>query len=367
MIGLVVSNLRRRPARALLTALGTAVGVATIVALLGVVGGIERSAGQFVHLGRADFGIFQRDASDPTASALPQSLVKRVRAQPGVALATPLTLLIEAIPSQPSVVVFGAKPDGFVARRLVFVNGSAATTDRAVAVGDTLAGTMHLHVGSTLRIHNDAFHVSGIYHAGISFQDNGAVITLPTAQRLDGTPNEVTTIPVQVDPGSKPKGVRAQLLRRFPGTQIIGSSEEAARAGANGVLISHAAFVIAVIALIAGGIAVATATLMSVLERRSEFALLSAVGWSSGQITLLVLGEGVAVSLLGAGIGLLLGVVGADLLVSALGASAFVSPELTAWGFGRGILVGVALGVFGGLYPAWRVARMPPAPSLARR
>jgi ABC-type antimicrobial peptide transport system permease subunit len=52
--------------------------------------------------------------------------------------------------------------------------------------------------------------------------------------------------------------------------------------------------------------------------------------------------------------------------VKALSAQAFVSPHITAWGLGRGCLVGVAIGVLGGLYPAWRVTRLMPAESLAR-
>jgi ABC-type antimicrobial peptide transport system permease subunit len=39
---------------------------------------------------------------------------------------------------------------------------------------------------------------------------------------------------------------------------------------------------------------------------------------------------------------------------------------VTAWGLGRGLLVGVAIGVLGGLYPAWRVSRLDPGATLAR-
>ena len=56
----------------------------------------------------------------------------------------------------------------------------------------------------------------------------------------------------------------------------------------------------------------------------------------------------------------------ARLLVDALGASSYASPEVTAWGLGRGLLVGVAIGVLGGLYPAWRVSRLDPGATLAR-
>jgi putative ABC transport system permease protein len=90
------------------------------------------------------------------------------------------------------------------------------------------------------------------------------------------------------------------------------------------------------------------------------------MGWSAGRVASLIVGEGVAVSLLGAALGLLLGVLGSQLLVDAMGVGAYVSPSITAWGLGRGLLVGVGIGVLGGLYPGWRVTRMTPVQGLAR-
>ena len=49
-----------------------------------------------------------------------------------------------------------------------------------------------------------------------------------------------------------------------------------------------------------------------------------------------------------------------------MGVGAYVSPSVTAWGLGRGLLVGVTIGVLGGLYPAWRITRMTPLQGLAR-
>jgi len=103
-----------------------------------------------------------------------------------------------------------------------------------------------------------------------------------------------------------------------------------------------------------------------VMERERELALLSAVGWRPSRVAGLILAEGVGVSMLGAGIGLALGLASSSIAVKALSAQEFVSPHITAWGLGRGCLVGVAIGVLGGLYPAWRVTRLMPAESLAR-
>jgi putative ABC transport system permease protein len=83
-------------------------------------------------------------------------------------------------------------------------------------------------------------------------------------------------------------------------------------------------------------------------------------------VAALVIGEGIGVSLLGAAIGLVLGAVGSLVLVDVMGVGAYVSPSITAWGLGRGLLVGVSIGVLGGLYPAWRVTRMAPLRGLSR-
>jgi putative ABC transport system permease protein len=61
--------------------------------------------------------------------------------------------------------------------------------------------------------------------------------------------------------------------------------------------------------------------------------------------------------MIGAGLGLLFGVIGAGLLNDALNVSGVVKPHVTPWTIGQGLLIGVAIGVLGGLYPAWRATR----------
>ena len=366
-IAQTLSTLRRSPARTFLTALGTALGVATIVALLAVGSGAKRSAGNLLHLGASDLGLFQKDAADPTTSVLPTSLIPTLRSTPGIADATPLVLLVNAVPSDPAAVVFGAVPDGFETKRLVFIHGHMLAAPDQVVIGDQMASQQHLAVGDTLKVARRQMRIVGIYHIGISFQDAGAFVSLSTAQAISGHRDETTTIAIKLDTGTKPAQAKRTIARRFPGIMVIASGDEAARAGANAQLISNAAFVIAVLALLIGGIGVMNTMLMSVIERRSEFALLSAVGWTGGQIALRVLVESVVTTILGAGIGILVGIVGAQLLVKALGAQEFVSPTITAWGLGRALLVGVLVGVLGALYPAWRAAHVSPAHVLAQR
>jgi hypothetical protein len=61
-----------------------------------------------------------------------------------------------------------------------------------------------------------------------------------------------------------------------------------------------------------------------------------------------------------------IGALASVLLVQALTASVFVSPELTLWVLGRGVIVGVALGVLGALFSLWQVMRLPTLKALDR-
>jgi putative ABC transport system permease protein len=364
---LLLSNLRRRPARALLTALGTAVGVATVVALLSVSAGAQNSARALERLGGADVGLFQKDAADPTTSVLPASLVGRLQHFPGVARAEPLLLVVNAIRGQPGAIVFGIRPTGFVAGRLTYLAGRPLTNSTDAVVGEQLARSAHLSPGSVLDVRGRRFRVAGTFHTGVLFENTGAIIDLGQAQKIAGMPGEVTTIAVVFEPRVAATTEVRAITRAFPGVTAINEPGGGIRAGVNSQLVSKTTLVIVVLALLLGGIGVANTMLMAVLERRSEFALLAAVGWSGPQVAGLVLAEGVVVSMLGAAVGLLLGVVGSDLLVGVLGVRPFVSPDVTAWGLGRGLLIGIAIGVLGGIYPAWRVTRLPPAAALARR
>src|SRR5438876_6490600 len=84
MVTLVLRNLARRPARTLLTTAGVALGVGLIVALLSISTGVQRTADQLIHVGHADFGLFQSDVSDFSRSLLPESLAAKVAEQRGV-------------------------------------------------------------------------------------------------------------------------------------------------------------------------------------------------------------------------------------------------------------------------------------------
>jgi putative ABC transport system permease protein len=366
LLALIATNLLRHKARTIATAAGIALGVGMIVALLSVGAGLKRTAGELVHLGQADMGIFQSGVRDPTASVLPVSMVQRLERNPDVAEATPLVLVVDGIHQNPAAIVFGAEPSGFFAQRLVMTEGARDLGARSILVGDRFAAQLGLRPGSTLTVKGQRLTVAGVYHTGIFFEDTGATVNLGVAQHLEhrGAAGTIgagaTTIAVQVANNVNQSAAEDEIRHAFPGTTVIGTNDDPSRIGANGELVTKAVTIIAALALILGGLGVTNTMAMAVLERERELALLSAVGWRRLRIAFLVLAEGVATSILGAGFGLLLGVIGADALNRALDVSSVVSPHVTPWTIGQALLIGVAIGVLGGLYPAWRGTTVSP-------
>src|ERR1700757_2868197 len=130
MATLVARNLLRRPARTLLTAAGVALGVGLIVALLSISIGVQRTADDVIHVGHADFGLFQADVSDFSRSLLPDRLAEEVAHEPGIRAVARLKLY--ATPGSDSFFVFGLDPNEFVWRRLVVLSGHAPGTREAL-------------------------------------------------------------------------------------------------------------------------------------------------------------------------------------------------------------------------------------------
>jgi putative ABC transport system permease protein len=355
VLRLVLTNMTRHRFRTIATAIGIALGVATIVALLSIGDGLKRTAAEFVHLGQSDFGLFQAGVADPTASIVPTSLAGKLERNPDIAMATPLLLIVEGVKQDPSAVVFGAEPDGFFAQRLIVTSGRRDLGPGRILVGDALAKRLKLAPGDHITVKKRPFAVAGIYHTGIFFEDNGAVLPLPVAQKLAKRGRgEATNIVAALAPGAQQKRVEQEVRHANPGTLVIGTPEEASRVGANGELVSKTVTIVAALALIVGGIGVANTMAMSVMERERELALLSAVGWRRLRIAALVLAEGVLTSILGAGLGMLAGIIGAKALGQALDVAAVVTPRVTFDTVWQALAIGAAIGILGGLYPAWR-------------
>ncbi|WP_218080644.1 ABC transporter permease [Anthocerotibacter panamensis] len=112
----------------------------------------------------------------------------------------------------------------------------------------------------------------------------------------------------------------------------------------------------AAISLIVGGINIMNIMLVSVTERTREIGLRKALGASQGAILMQFVVEAVLLSWLGGLMGVLVGVGLANLI----GAFSPLKPEVTPWSIALAAGVSGAIGVFFGVFPAQRAARLDP-------
>src|SRR5919204_289248 len=153
--------------------------------------------------------------------------------------------------------------------------------------------------------------------------------------------------------GQRPRAVARRLEHDFPGTLAVTEPGQAVRIDTSSRVIIDTGWIISLLALIVGGIAVTNTMAMSVFERVREIGILRAVGWPTRRIATLVVSEALGIGLLALGLGLGLGYAAADLFTHRTGLSSLVSPHFTLGVFLWGLLFALGVGLLGAVYPAW--------------
>jgi len=122
---------------------------------------------------------------------------------------------------------------------------------------------------------------------------------------------------------------------------------------------------IAGISLVVGGIGIMNIMLVSVTERTREIGIRKAVGASSGDILLQFVVEAIIVTLAGGAVGVLAGVVTARIANGQdFGTSSPVTTVVAPWSIFVALGVSVMIGLFFGIYPAFRASRLDPIEAL---
>jgi len=122
---------------------------------------------------------------------------------------------------------------------------------------------------------------------------------------------------------------------------------------------------IAGISLVVGGIGIMNIMLVSVTERTHEIGIRKAVGASRGDILLQFVIEAIIVTLAGGALGVIGGVAMAEIVNGQdFGTGSPVTTVVAPWSIFVAFGVAVAIGLFFGIYPAFRASRLDPIEAL---
>jgi len=386
----------RNKMRSALTALGIIIGVACVIAMVGVGKGSQAAIqSQINALGTNFLMVFPGVATQSGAriftgeSTLTEEDVAAVRAEaPSVAYVSPMS-------RSGAQVVYGNSNWGTqvqgvgvewpfirswnVAQGNFFGESEVRSATKVVVLGSTVATALfgdQSPIGATVRIKNFPFRVIGVLETkGGSTQgqdqDDTVVAPYTTVMRLLKGRNRIDMFmasAVSQDAVEQAQTEIDALLRqrhRLPAGGdadfMVRSQQEIAQTANEtsrtlSILLASAAS----ISLLVGGIGIMNIMLVSVTERTREIGIRMAIGAKGKDILTQFLVEALTLSIAGGLIGILLGVGASRILAWKANWNIALPPEsiLLAFGFSA------AIGVFFGFYPAWKASRLDPIEAL---
>lgn len=380
---LVLSNFLARKARVALTVAAVALSVSLVVAVTTGYHSVEGAVHRFIdqYMGATDAQIVRQN--DPRGR-VSEAVVEALRKDRAVAKVNGRVEIDTAIDDKAGKRVEGRSPQVFG----ISVPGDSRvdtlqlekgrwfkTSDAAEAVLDqALAEEIKADLGSTVTLKGNQdtkLTVVGIVHKPelIAAQVWTIYAPLRTLQKHLGPewgqpPFYVNRITIELQKGTDPRkwadGFTPALARLDPAARLRLSRDTRAEVDKNLGSIRLLSYLGGTVSMLAATFIVFSALAMGVAERQRTLAMLRAVGAVRSQIGLLVLFEGLILSVIGVAVGVPLGLFWVQILTWKFGDvfTAGVTPDW--WGVVFGATGSVLTALAAGALPAWLAARVSP-------
>jgi putative ABC transport system permease protein len=385
---LALSRLRTSRLRAALTMLGVIIGVASVVALVGVGQGTTSNiTTSLASLGTNLLTVSPTTQDSDGSTSLSRNdadAIGELASVAGVAPEASTSLTVHAGDESTDTTIVGTTAEYATVRAYDVWQGTFLTDVsvdhelRVAVLGASTAETLELDaddLGTEISIGGIPFTLIGILQpkGGASFQDpdDQVVVPIGTVQKYFVGGDSVRSIGISVEPTADMTATNAEitaLLRDrhelaaaddpdfdiFDQTQLLDAASSIS--GTLTLLLGG----IASISLVVGGIGIMNIMLVSVRERTREIGIRKAIGARGRDILAQFLVEALTLSLLGGLIGIAVG----------LGVSALIG-QIAGWGFAfdpstlvAAVLFSLVVGVVFGVWPARQAARLDPISAL---
>jgi len=371
-----------RPARAVLSALGIGIGVAAMVAVLGITTASQAQlSAQLSALGTNLLKAAPGNTLFGDTAQLPANAIDMARRIGPVTAASGTGTVKNCFVYRSDLVdprdtgglsVLAAKLDllDTVSARLTAGQWLNAATERfpAVVLGAAAAHQLGIdRPGRQVYLGGLRFTVVGILAPATLAPelDTSALVGWDQAASSLGFDGRPTTV-YERSTDQSVEGVRsilgASLNPEHPEEVAVSRPSDALRAQVAAKATFLSLFLgLGAVALLVGGVGVANTMVISVLERRPEIGLRRSLGATRGQIRGQFLAESLLLSALGGTGGVLLGAA----VTTGYAATRSWPTVLPLWATAGGLAATLLIGCVAGLYPAVHAARLPPTEALA--
>ncbi|MBR3248571.1 ABC transporter permease [Candidatus Saccharibacteria bacterium] len=396
---LAKTAIKENRTRSFLTCLGIAIGVASIILILSLMGSISNLVKTEATEIGSDLIVVRPATTKDTVTDIVEELtsansfqksslaLKDVRAisdVEGVAAVAPIAISTNTVISDkntfPSVPVLGTNPDFIKVEPLTIRYGSflgGQTEAHSVVLGHTLSlalfNTINSTVGQTVTIMGEKFMVVGVLdevNKSINFDnidfDNALIMDAEAMDKITGS-IQIQQINIKAANTDSLPQVSSDIERALTNQKLGDQNFTVAYgdqithpASSLFMIVSGMLTLVAAISLVVGGIGVMNIMLVSVSERNHEIGVRKAVGASSRNILMQFLFESLILSLLGGILGLILAYVLAFILSTITPFAPFISWEIILITFLTTFIVGIIFGI----YPAIKAAAKNPIDSL---
>ena len=383
LAGLASVGLRTRKLRAALSALGIAIGVAAIVAVLGLARSSQAGLlAEIARLGTNLLTVTNGQTFSGGTAELPKAAPGMIGQVPGVTAVqdtgTVSGINVYRSPYIASIHTNALSVDastlglpGVIGTSVAqgrYLNAATAKEPVAVlgAVAAQRLGIDRIWPGERIFAGGMWWYVAGILHpAALAPEiDSAILVGYPAAEKylhFDGHPAQIYLRAGDDQVRAVDAVLGAQANPENPSQVSVSQPSDALTAQAAAAGAFDTMFLgLGVVALLVGAVGVANIMVISVLERRQEIGLRRALGATRGQIRTQFLAEAILLALAGGAVGVTAGAAATASYAHAEGWAIVIPPEAWAGGLAAALLIGGAAG----LLPAIRAARLPPTQAL---
>jgi putative ABC transport system permease protein len=363
LLQFTVKNLSRRPLRTMLTVAGIGLGIAAVVALLGLAKGLTQSWENALNARGTD--LIMCMGRGLQTQPFDERFTDQLRSLPEVQAAANLLVETTSVEDGGLTVISGREYGSYVWKSLHLLEGRLLRSkeEKGVLLGKLAAETLQKRPGDTVLIETDEFPVVGVVD-GKAIVENGSIfMNLQQLQKLMQKEGKVNFINLKLHEGAAVTEVAGQLKQKFQGYRV----ETAAEVAENNDLVKALKAMnwgTSLVALLVGCFGVMNTMFMSVFERTKELGILIALGWRRGRILRMIIFESVvlcaAAGVLGVVLGILILKVLAMTPIMAGKLEPYVGWDLTLFAFVLSLLVGL----LSGLYPAYHCTKINPSEAL---